>query len=202
MRGLYAITDAKLTKYDGILEFAMAALRGGARILQLRDKDLNDIELYPIAMQLRHVCHLYGAKFIVNDRLDLAIKVRADGVHLGRDDADVKLARKIYDKIIGVSCYGDVEYALKMQRAGASYVAFGSFFASPTKPHAQRVSLDVINAAKARLSIPLAVIGGIKAQNTQDLIARGADMVCVISDLWSARNVEEKAREFSSCFWG
>ena len=200
MRGLYAITDTKLTPYRGIVEFVKDALRGGAKYIQLRDKDLTDLEVYPYALDLRHICHIFGAKFIMNDRVELAKKVRADGIHVGRDDVDVAEIKKSFDGIVGVSCYGDLERAKEMEAKGADYVAFGSFFTSPTKPNAAVVDKDVINRAKSELKIPVCVIGGITSENAKDLVDRGADMVSVISDLWLAPQVEARAFEYAKLF--
>ncbi len=197
MRGLYAITDSKLTPYHGVVEFVKDALRGGARTIQLRDKDLSDFEIYPYALDLRHICHIFGAKLIINDRVELAKTVRADGVHVGKDDVDVAKIKQEFDGIVGVSCYGDIQRAKAMEAKGADYVAFGSFFPSPTKPHAAVVDKDVITQAKQELKVPVCVIGGITAENAKELVDKGADLVSVISDLWLAPHVEARAREYS-----
>lgn len=200
MRGLYPITDPKLTPYHGILEFVKDALRGGARVIQLRDKDLTDLEIYPYGLDLRHICHIFGAKLIMNDRLDLAKKIRADGIHVGKDDIDIQEIKSQFNGKVGVSCYSDIDRAIEMEKAGADYVAFGSFFPSPTKPDAPKADPKILIEAKKALKIPVCAIGGITSENAKELVDNGADMVAVISDLWLAPMIEEKALEYKKLF--
>lgn len=136
--GLYVITDEKLTPYEGgkIFKCVESALKGGAKVVQLRDKAHTDEELLEIALQLKKLCHQYQALFIVNDRVKLAKGVEADGVHLGREDEALERAKVVLpDKIIGVSCYIDLERAKRAEALGASYVAFGSFSPLPLSQH-------------------------------------------------------------------
>ncbi len=198
MRGLYAITDEKLTPYSNILSILRDTLEAGVKIVQLRDKTLSDGELEAIAKDILNLCKDYDAKLIIDDRVNLVAKIWADGLHIGKDDIKLKDARKILgkDKIIGVSCYGDVEYAHKMQEEGANYVAFGSFFNSTTKPNAKIVDKEVLMNAKEKLSIPICAIGGISSINAKELIEAGADMVAIISDLWNAKDLKAKIREY------
>lgn len=201
--GLYVITDEKLTPYENnqILERVEEVLKGGARIVQLRDKRNSDEFLLPYAKALKDLCHKYGAIFIVNDRVELALKADADGVHLGEEDPDIKYARKILrNKIIGISCYGDVERAKEMELLGASYVAFGSFFSSPTKPEARIVDKKILLEAKKILEIPVCAIGGITLEKAEELIKLSADMIAVISDIWKAENIKERAKKYKELF--
>ncbi len=201
MRGLYAITDEEMTPTTMVFDFVKQALLGGARIIQLRDKKLSDIELYPDALVLNKICKIYGAKFILNDRVDLAVEVDADGVHIGKDDVDIEEVKKKFNGIIGVSCYGDIERAKEMEKKGADYVAFGAFFNSSTKPDAPVVDLEIINRAKQELNIPVCVIGGITIDKAKDLVDRGADMVAVISDLWGSKKITQRSREYAKLFF-
>lgn len=203
LSGLYVITDEKLTPYenDEILKKVEKALKGGAKIVQLRDKKNSDEFLVPYAKALKELCHKYGAIFIVNDRIELALKVSADGVHLGEKDFHIDLARKILkDKIIGVSCYGDIKRAKEMENLSANYVAFGSFFPSPTKPEAKLVKKEILLEAKKILKIPICAIGGITFDNAEELIKLGADMIAVISDIWKAEDIEAHARRYKELF--
>ena len=128
----------------------------------------------------------------------------ADGVHLGCDDMDIAEARKVLgpDKVIGVSCYNDLERAIQAEAAGADYVAFGSMFVSPTKPDAPRASLDLIRDAKKHLRIPVVAIGGITLQNAALLVEAGADAIAVINAVFSASDITQTARNFSELFTG
>lgn len=186
LRGLYAITDSKLTPYGDIERYVSEAIRGGVRILQLRDKEASDEELYGVAVKLKRLCEANDVTFIIDDRVLLAKAVDADGIHIGIEDIEVYRAREIIGegKIIGVSCYGDLERAKNVIKDGADYVAFGSFFPSPTKPHAKVVDKSVLTEAKS-LGVPVCAIGGITADNGGELVLAGADMLSVISSLWS-----------------
>ena len=202
LEGLYLITDEQLTPYEKIEEFILPALRGGARIIQFRDKS-NDFKTQKeIALRIKNLCHQFNAIFIVNDFVDLAIEIKADGIHIGKDDEDdFNIIKKFFkNKIIGVSCYGDVLRAKEFEHKGVSYVAFGSFFASATKPNAPVISLDVIDRAKKLLNIPICAIGGINEQNIDKIISRGANMAAVISDVWKAKEIEQKTMILSNIY--
>lgn len=198
--GLYAITPdtADLT---GLLARVDDSLRGGARVVQYRNKTPGVSHL-PMASALSTLCRRYGVPFIVNDDVELALKAGADGVHLGRDDGEVAAARQRLgaDRLIGVSCYGDLQLALDAQQAGADYVAFGSMFASSTKPHAPHAPLSLLTKAAAQLHIPIVAIGGITLQNAPQAIAAGADSIAVISSVFDVPDVQGSARKFSELF--
>ena len=204
LKGLYAITDERLTPEDTVLEQVQECLKGGARIVQLRDKSSSDEILLPLARKLKRLCEGFGAVFLVNDRVELARQAGADGVHLGKDDTDMEKARDILgaDAIVGISCYNELERAVLYEKKGADYVAFGSFFPSPTKPDAVKAPVELIARAKALLNIPVCAIGGITSENARELISQGVDMVAVISDLWKARDVRAKAQRFQGLFEG
>ncbi|MGE4295600.1 MAG: thiamine phosphate synthase [Campylobacterales bacterium] len=203
LKGLYAISDENLTPDGRLLEHAEAVLKGGAKLFQLRHKSGSDEALLPIARELKALCECHNALFIVNDRVELAKNAQAHGLHMGKDDGELKAARAHLGAktLIGVSCYGDLARARTMQEAGADYVAFGSFFVSPTKPAAAVVAASVLTEAKKRLLIPLCAIGGITLQNAPSLIEAGADMVAVISDLWQ-NGATDRARQYAQLFNG
>ncbi len=198
MNGLYAISDEILTPYTTILDSLKKALDGGVKIFQLRDKNSVDIEIEKISIDILNLCHKYGAIFIIDDRVELVKKINADGLHIGKDDISLQEARNILgmDKIIGVSCYGDIEYAKKMESLGANYVAFGSFFSSKTKQKSSLVDKSILVEAKKMLNIPICAIGGITSINARELIENGANMVAVISDLWNSHDIKAKAKEY------
>jgi len=202
MRGLYLITDETLTPYDRIESYLRPALEGGAGFIQLRDKSLDDESLLQTALTIKSLCKEYNATFIINDRVDLANEVDADGLHIGRDDEEFDLARRILGKkkIIGVSCYGDIFRAKEFEHRGADYVAFGSFFASKTKPEAPTIKTDILKDAKRMLNIPVCAIGGITAENAPLLLENGADMLAVISDVWKAKEIRTRCTTYKEYF--
>lgn len=200
LEGLYAITDELLTPYEYIDRYVEAAIDGGAKIVQLRDKSRSDEELYWVAKKLKKICKKKEALFVLDDRVVLAKAVNADGVHIGGEDTPLETARAILGgkKIIGVSCYGDIGRAADMVKKGADYVAFGSFFPSKTKPHAKVVDTSVLQEAK-KLGVPVCAIGGIDVSNGKELIRCGADMLAVINSLWSG-NPKKNALTFKKMF--
>jgi thiamine-phosphate pyrophosphorylase len=200
LRGLYAITPEMLDT-ERLADLARAALEGGAAVLQYRAKDIPPGVALLQARRLAGLCRDHGALFIVNDSIELAAAVQADGVHLGRDDGSPKHARMVLpDAVIGVSCYDEPGRALAAAAGGADYVAIGSVFASTTKPGAVRAPLAAIGEARAASSLPVVAIGGITHANAAQAIAAGADMVAVINAVFSARDVRAAAREFARLF--
>jgi thiamine-phosphate pyrophosphorylase len=199
IRGLYAITDPTLIGSERLLPACEQALRGGARLLQYRDKDSDASTRFRNAQALRELCHQYGALFIVNDEPILAKAVKADGVHIGQSDGGVRAARELLgaDAIIGVSCHGDARLAQQMADEGASYVAFGRFFPSHTKPQAPGADSAVLATA---LPVPKVAIGGITPDNAGQLIDAGADAIAVIHGLFASNDIEATARRFATLF--
>jgi len=202
IKGLYAITDPYLTAGEQLFEAVEAALRGGTRVLQYRDKLHEAGDRLRIAQQLSSLCRDYHCLFIINDDIALAQAVEADGLHLGREDAPLEAARERLGAkaIIGLSCYNDLTRAHAAQAAGANYVAFGRFFASRTKPQAQPASLDTLRHARRTLNIPIVAIGGITLENAETVIEAGADMVAVIQGLFAQPDIETTARAFDQLF--
>lgn len=202
LRGLYAITDEYLTPLETMKMQVSAAIEGGAKIVQFRYKSEITADVLISISEIQKVCRDNGVLFIVNDHMNLAKEIDADGIHIGKEDADdlPSIRAQFPGKIIGVSCYGDMKRAFDAEAAGADYVAFGSFFFSPTKPKSGVVSPSIINEAKEKLTIPVCVIGGITVENAPELLREGADMVSVISSLWKSEDVEKRAREFDRLF--
>ncbi len=203
LRGLYAITPDGLREAD-LIARVEATLKGGAKILQYRDKTSPATQQVDVAGELRTLCRRFGALLIINDNLPLALSVDADGVHLGSDDGDLGAARRQLgpDKLLGASCYADFDLARTAAEAGADYVAFGAVFASPTKPHAVRADLSLFNRCRRELQLPACAIGGITLDNAAAVAAAGADMLAVITDLFNAQDIEARARAYLPLFEG
>ena len=199
--GLYAITP-DLADTDDLLRRVHAALRGGARVLQYRNKTAAPALRLAQAQALQALCAEFGVPLIINDHLDLAIAVGAAGVHLGSDDGNLAEARAQLGpgRLVGASCYDRIELAQAAIAAGADHIAFGSFFASGVKPDAVRPPIDLITRARQRFGVPVVAIGGITPANAPQLIAAGVDAVAVISALFAAPDIEHAAREFRSLF--
>jgi thiamine-phosphate pyrophosphorylase len=199
LRGLYAITPDALSR-DQLITRVESALNGGVRLLQYRSKDGDAQQRAEVARALVALCRRHGAALIVNDDVELALAVGADGAHLGREDGDLAAARaRLQGKLLGASCYDRIDLARAATAAGADYVAFGSVYPSPTKPSA--VSAPLALFAQARpLGIPLCAIGGITVENAPALIRAGADMVAVISDVFDAPDIAARAHAFTRLF--
>lgn len=202
LHGLYAVTDTGLTPGERLLSAASAAIRGGARLLQYRDKTADSARREREARALAQLCQAHEVPLIINDDVELAAAVDADGVHLGRDDITPEEARVRLGPraVIGVSCYDSLEWAVAAARAGADYVAFGSFFPSPTKPQTVRAPLALLENARRQLNVPICAIGGITPDNGAVLVAGGADMLAVISGLFAQSNIEAAARRYARLF--
>jgi thiamine-phosphate pyrophosphorylase len=202
LRGLYAITDAQQNNDRQLLADVEQALRGGASIVQYRDKSQDPQRRLNNAIALRALTQRYAALFIINDDPQLADSAQADGIHLGQDDTDIEAARTLLgqEAIIGISCYNRFELAQQASAAGADYVAFGRFFTSQTKPQARQAELDLLRRAQHELAIPVAAIGGITANNADTLIQAGADMLAVVHDLFAQDDIEAAARRYQPLF--
>jgi thiamine-phosphate pyrophosphorylase len=199
--GLYAVTP-ELSDSIALVGKVDAALRGGARVIQYRSKSIEGSLRRSQAGEIARLCRIWNALFIVNDSVELAREVDADGVHLGKDDGDAIVARAVLGpgKLIGVSCYNEMDRARAAVSQGADYVAFGSFFPSATKPLALRAGTDLLRIAVSEIELPVVAIGGINEDNAAGLIAAGADAVAVVSALFDALDVEAQARRFARLF--
>ncbi|RXK14463.1 thiamine phosphate synthase [Halarcobacter mediterraneus] len=198
LKGLYVISDDILTPKNTILKQIEEALKGGAKIVQLRDKISKDEEIEELILKLQELCRRYQAIFILNDRIELAIKLKCDGLHIGKSDHHrVEEVRKDYKGILGISCYGNLDLAKEMERKNVDYVAFGSFFTSKTKPNAPTANKKIIKQAKEELKIPVCVIGGITSENSKELIKEGANMTAVISDIWKSTDIKKQCESYN-----
>lgn len=201
LRGLYAITPETGDRAD-LLSRVDAALSGGCRILQYRDKLSAMPERVARARALRELTRRHGARLLINDDLALCRLVGADGVHLGKNDGNLRAARAILgpDAILGASCYADYAAAETAAAAGADYVAFGAVYPSPTKPDARRATVDLFFRAKSGFTVDVCAIGGITLDNAPPLIAAGADLLAVITDLFSAPDIAARAAQYQQLF--
>lgn len=202
LHGLYAITGADAQGAEHLAQAVTQALEGGATLIQYRDKSTDAVQREAEARTLLELCRSYQVPLIINDDVDLACTVGADGVHLGRDDASVADARRMLGRnaIIGVSCYNLLPRARAAEAAGADYVAFGRFFASRTKPHAVLADVELLRNARAELRISIVAIGGITPANGADLIAAGADMLAVVEGVFGASDITSAAQRYAQLF--
>ena len=195
--GLYVITPPRYRQAGQLLADCEAALLGGASLLQFRDKSGDAGWQLEMAGQLNSLCQRYRVPLIINDDIDLAARVGAAGVHLGRDDAAIPLARaKLGPKgIIGASCYNQLDLAQSAATAGASYLAFGSMFPSASKPQAVHCPVPTLTAAQ-KFGLPLVAIGGITMENGAALVAAGASYLAVIGAVFDTTDVQSAVERF------
>jgi len=201
IHGLYAITP-DCTDTADLLRRTRLALDGGVRVLQYRNKIASaELQLHQ-ARELRRLTQEFSIPLIINDDVQLAAQIDADGVHLGATDGSLNAARAILGKhkFIGISCYNQILLARNAVQDGADYVAFGAFFSSRVKPEAVAADVALLRQARAELAVPLVAIGGITAQNGLSLVQAGANALAVISALFDAANITASAQEFSSIF--
>jgi len=198
-RGLYAITQTEGKLPDQVIKEVSAALKGGACVIQYRDK--NPIDRVYLAKQLLQLCKQYKVPLLINDDAELAHQIGADGVHIGRDDGGIATARKILGvkAIIGLSCYDDINLALKAEENGADYVAFGRFFPSNSKPLALPAHTETLQLAKTQIKLPVVAIGGILPENGHELLTAGADLLAVIGGIFD-HQPEQSANAYSKLF--
>ena len=194
MAEIYAISDDILMPENLALEYAREILECGVKFFQFRSKKALKNE--KLASEILNLCEKFGAKFIVNDDVKFAKKIGAKAVHLGKDDEGIKEAFEILgkDAYVGVSCYNDINLAINAAKNGASYVAFGSVFTSPTKPNAPKCGLEVVKEAKQILNLPVCVIGGINETNIGSLSLAKPDLIAVISAIYKNGNIKENIK--------
>ena len=201
LRGLYAITDSQLLAGKW-MPYIEAALDGGLTLLQYRDKSSDEARRQREAEALRDMCARYNAHLIINDDAELAARLGV-GVHLGQTDGPLTPARALLGRqaIIGSTCHSQIELGEQAAKEGASYVAFGRFFNSSTKPGAPTATLDVLDEARARIKLPICAIGGITLDNAAPLVDHGADLLAVVHGLFGAESPQEvtrRARAFNA----
>ncbi|MCU7882112.1 MAG: thiamine phosphate synthase [Candidatus Thiodiazotropha sp. (ex Lucinoma aequizonata)] len=202
LHGLYAITDSLLCPSESLRNQVREALLGGARIIQYRDKNGNHQKCLSDATALQRLCREYNALLIINDNVKLAKQSGSDGVHLGRDDLSMAIARdELGEKaIIGISCYNRLELAHQAAAAGADYIALGRFFASTIKPEAVQADLKLLTDANKEFELPLVAIGGITPENGASLIAAGADMLAVIHGIFGQPDIQVASHSLCRLF--
>lgn len=203
LSGLYIITDKKLIKRENFLSTVESALKGGANILQLREKGTEPEELLILGKKLLDLTQKYGVPLIINDNPQIAVEIGADGVHIGENDPDIKTARKILggEKIIGVSCYNRIDRGVKAINDGADYIVFGTPYFTPTKPEREPTPIETLMEARNKFSdIPIFAIGGINETNAEEIINTGVDGIAVITGIFGSPDPEKSARVLSSLF--
>ncbi|MEE9411752.1 MAG: thiamine phosphate synthase [Methylococcales bacterium] len=193
--GLYIITDHSLPDQQ-IINTTKVALNSGANVVQLRHKTSASVQ--SLALELLSLCRQSQVPLIINDDPQLAVQIGADGVHLGKDDADIEQARELLGKqaIIGVSCYNSLPFALQAQSQGANYVAFGRFFSSASKPHATPADINLLSNARSQINIPIVAIGGITPENAGQLVTAGADCLAVIQGIYGHHDPQLATRNY------
>lgn len=201
LRGLYAITDGQLLA-GRFLSYVEAALDGGVTLLQYRDKSGDEARRLREASELLKLCERYKTRLIINDDAELAARLGV-GVHLGQTDGSLPDARALlgHRAVVGATCHGSLELARKAKADGATYVAFGRFFASHTKPDAPAVPQELLGQVRASVNLPIAVIGGITVDNAPQLVEHGADLLAVVHGLFgveTAAEVTRRAKAFNA----
>ena len=200
--GIYLISDSKNLAIDDLLDKTEKILDVGISLFQFRDKNSKYEIKKSTALKLQTLCKKYNTLFIINDDVVLAKEISADGVHLGRDDMDIDMARKILgDKIIGVSCYNNLEDAITAEIMGADYIALGSFFNSPTKPEARKIAIDLLSIAKSKLNIPVVAIGGITPENGKQLVDNKVDFLAIISGIYASTDIINSVKAYKNLFY-
>jgi thiamine-phosphate pyrophosphorylase len=203
INGLYVITDEKLIPRKRFVETVEKAIKGGAKIVQLREKKSSRDEILRLAGELLKLTRRYNVPLIINDNLEIARDLAAEGVHLGQDDASLAEARRVLGNsaIIGVSCYSSIERGIEAYKQGADYLAFGTPFFTPTKPDRQPTSFEILKEAKRVIpKIPIFAIGGITPQNVGSVLETGVDGIAVITSVFGSSDPEKVSRQLSAFF--
>lgn len=203
LKGLYIITDSKLILRESFIKTVELALKGGAKIVQLREKERTEAEIIELGKQLLEVTKKYNVPLIINDSPELTKEIGADGVHLGEHDPEIENARELLgdDSIIGVSCYSDLNRGINAEKLGADYVAFGTPYSTPTKPGRIPTPFETLIEAKKKIkTIPIFAIGGIYPENVKDVLATGVDGIAAITSIFKSSDPEENARKLACLF--
>jgi len=201
LKGLYVITDKKLINRDRFIETVEKSIKGGARIVQLREKGTPENEIISLGREILKVTKSYRIPLIINDSPELAQEIGADGVHLGGEDTSITNARAILGDmaIIGVSCYNQIERGLKAVENGADYVAFGTPYYTPTKPQREPTTIGILREAVNLIkSIPIFAIGGITKENAAPILETGVEGIAVITSVFGSPDPETAARELAA----
>jgi thiamine-phosphate pyrophosphorylase len=200
--GLYVLTDPDVIPGDRLVETVGLAISGGAVMVQYRNKNADAAVREREATALRDSCQQHRVPLIINDDVELAARIRADGVHLGKDDMKIREARALLGDgaIIGASCYNLFQNGLRAQQLGADYVAFGSFFKSSTKTGTVRAALELLHEARRRLEIPVIAIGGITPDNGRALVQAGANLIAACHGVFAQQDVALAAEKYARLF--
>ena len=198
---LYLVTDQNLMSSPTIEESVESAVKGGCTLIQIREKDTPSLEFYETALKLRELTYQLGVPLIVNDRVDIALAVDADGVHIGQGDLPLEVVRRIigHDKIIGVSA-NNLAQAVLAREGGADYLGIGAMFATGTKTDANLASLDELRQIREAISLPIVAIGGINRDTVPLLHSSGIDGIAVVSAIVAQEDVIGAARELKRLF--
>lgn len=196
---LYAVTDRAWVGKQTLLEQVEDALKGGVTCVQLREKELEKEKFLAEALEMKKLCTKYQIPFIINDNVEIALKCKADGIHVGQSDMEAGNVRKLAGEhmIIGVSVR-TVEEAVAAERAGADYLGVGAMFPTSTKLDAADVSYETLKEICSTVTIPVVAIGGINKNNIQELAGTGVDGIALVSAIFAAENIEETCRELKS----
>lgn len=202
VQGIYAITDPALLPGKRLFSGVEQALAGGIRVIQYRDKGATPEQKLQRAKELVRICRDYEAHLIINDGINLAAESDAAGVHLGQNDDSVRLARQQLGDtaIVGATCHDRLALAVQAHQQGASYVAFGRFFPSATKPEAPCAPIDILQEAIAQIPCPIVAIGGINADNMQNVIRAGAQAIALCHSLFAGHDIDRTARRLVKLF--
>ncbi len=200
--GIYAITDPILISDKQLYDKVSLAIDGGISVLQYRNKFADEKLKKEQAYVLNKLCQQHQVTFIINDDVTLAKEVDADGVHIGAEDLAITHARAILGeyKIIGVSCYNQLDRAIQAQLSGADYIALGRFFPSNTKPQAIQADLSIIQHVKQHIQLPIVAIGGINSSNASLLINAGVDALAVIEGIFGQEDIKAASQQLSNLF--
>ncbi|MDD7796200.1 thiamine phosphate synthase [Clostridium sp. 'White wine YQ'] len=198
---LYLVTDRDMLKNRNIVEAVEEAILGGVTLVQVREKDISTSEFYKVASEIKEVTSKYNVPIIINDRIDIALAIEADGVHVGQSDMPASIARKLIgpDKILGVST-ATIDEAIKAEKEGADYLGVGAVFSTTTKDDARNVSLELLKEIKETINIPIVAIGGINSKNVDMLKESDIDGVAVISDILAKDDIKQAARNIKEKF--
>ena len=201
-RGLYVITDCVNFDTPGLVSRTGQILDAGIAALQYRDKTTDASLRLERAIALQHLCRRHNTVFLINDDLELAARIGADGVHVGREDATYERCRTTLgpEAIIGISCYNQLDLALLAQNNGADYVAFGSFYPTTTKNTEYKADTALLMLARRSLTVPVAAIGGITPENGAVLVNAGADLLAVVSSVYASDDPRQAVGKFNALF--
>ncbi|WP_088070710.1 thiamine phosphate synthase [Gottfriedia luciferensis] len=194
---LYLVTDRDVLGSRNLVNAVEEAIKGGTTIVQIREKNCSSLDFYQVAMQVKEVTTKYNVPLIINDRLDIALAIKADGLHIGQEDLPLTVVRKIVgeDMIIGVSAT-TLEEAVLAQEQGADYVGIGSMYPTSTKLDAKPVTFDDLRAIRKAVKIPIVGIGGITADNVSELMETNIDGVAIVSAILGKEDIKEAAEKF------